>query len=96
MERDAESGDCRVAKRHSVISMVSSWMAARTMNGVQAGSSSEDSLPTKIAAIPLVLDDDPMSINSDACEDLEEEIVRRRVRAARTLFHQPRGDNDTV
>lgn len=76
--------------------MVSSWLVTRTMNGAQAGSSSEDSLPTKIAAIPLVLDDDSMSIDSEACEDLEEEIVRQRVHAARTLFHQPRGDDDTV
>lgn len=78
------------------MSLVSSRMAPRTMNGAQAGSSSEDSLPTRIAAIPLVLDDDSMSIDSEGCEDLEEEIVRQRVHAARTLFHQPRGDNDTV
>ncbi|KAF8859591.1 putative Demethylmenaquinone methyltransferase [Acephala macrosclerotiorum] len=36
--------------------------------------------------------------DNDAYEDIdiEEEIVRSRVNAARTLFHQPRGDNDTV
>lgn len=68
---------------------------ARDMNGA-TGSSSEDSLPTKISAVPLVLDDDPTSIDNEAYEDMEEEIVRQRVHAARTLFHQPRGDNDTV
>lgn len=78
------------------MSLVANRMAIRTMNGAQPGSSSEDSLPTKIAAIPLVLDDDSMSIDSVGREDLEEEIVRQRVHAARTLFHQSRGDNDTV
>ncbi|KUJ20195.1 putative Demethylmenaquinone methyltransferase [Mollisia scopiformis] len=37
-----------------------------------------------------------MSIDNEAYDDIEEEIVRQRVHAARTLFHQPRGDNDTV
>lgn len=71
----------------------------RSMNDAPAGSSSEDSLPTKIAAVPLVLDDDLMiDVDNEAYEniDIEEELVRSRVNAARTLFHQPRGDNDTV
>lgn len=72
-------------------------LASRIMNGIaQAGGSSDDSLPTKIAAIPLVLDDDSMSVDSRDCPELEEEFVRQRPNAARTLFHQPRGDNDTV
>lgn len=66
------------------------------MNGAPAGSSSEDSLPRKIPAVPLMLDDDPMGEDCRDDEDFEEEIVRQRVQAARTLFHQPRGDNDTV
>lgn len=72
---------------------------ARSMNGAPAGTSSEESLPTQIAAVPLILDDDPvLDVDTEAYEDIdiEEEIERSRVNAARTLFHQPRGDNDTV
>ncbi len=61
------------------------------------GSYSSDSVPLRIPAEPLVLDDTPM--DGDEPEDLEDpevEMVRRRVNIARTLFHQPRGDSDTV
>jgi hypothetical protein len=73
---------------------------ARRMNSAEPTSnSSEDSLPTRIAAVPLVLDDNLIVGDDDDdenLEDLEEEIVRSRITAARTLFHQPRGDDDTL
>lgn len=72
---------------------------ARSMNSAPAGSSSDDSLTTRITAVPLVLDDDPMvDVDGDAYEDIDikEEIARSRANGTRTLFHQPRGDNDTV
>jgi hypothetical protein len=62
--------------------------------------SSEDSLPTRIAAVPLVLDDNPLDVDDDEdpedLEDLEEVIIRHRITTARSLFHKPRGDDDTM
>lgn len=58
-----------------------------------------ESSPTLIPAEPLVLDDNAMDGSADEDEDMEdfeEELVRHRMRVARTLFHQPRGDNDTM
>lgn len=66
-------------------------------NAEPAGNSLEDSLPTRVAAIPLVLDDRLMvDEDDDDLEDIEEDIIRRRVTTARTLFHQVRGDDDTL
>ena len=56
----------------------------------------EDPLPHEQAPVPLVLDDDPMNENADL-EHVMEDIERVRSRtAARTLYHQPRTDADTV
>lgn len=72
-------------------------MARRMNNAEPAGNSLEDSLPTRVAAIPLVLDDRLMvDEDDDDLEDIEEDIIRRRVTTARTLFHQVRGDDDTL
>lgn len=65
--------------------------------GGGGSNSSDDSLPNKLAAVPLVLDDTPMEEENEILEDVEEDIERHRSRvAARTIFHQPRGDNDTM
>jgi len=60
------------------------------------GRNSDDSLPQDIAAVPpLTIDEDsPM----EAAEEEFEENYERPFRdnAARTLFHAPRGDYDTV
>jgi hypothetical protein len=51
----------------------------------------EDFLPSDLA-----VDDEPMDDN-ETLEDVEQDIERVRNRApARTLFRQPRSDNDTV
>jgi hypothetical protein len=73
-------------------------MARKMENRQQRNSSSEDSLPAKITAVPLVLDERTIDVDDDDDEldDLEEGIVRHRINAARTLFHQPREDNDTM
>jgi hypothetical protein len=64
--------------------------------GGGGGNSSDDSLPNKLA-VPLVLDDTPMEEENEILEDVEEDIERHRNRvASRTIFHQPRGDNDTM
>jgi hypothetical protein len=56
----------------------------------------EGLLPNNLAAVPLVPDDDPMGEN-EALYNFEEDVERMRNRApARTLFHQPHSDNDTV
>lgn len=71
-------------------------MARRMDEESQGGYSSSDSLPTRIPAEPLILDDSPMEDEeNEAIEDLEEEIVRQRVNAARALFHRPPCENDT-
>jgi hypothetical protein len=57
---------------------------------------SEDLLPNNLEAVPLVPDDDPMGEN-EALHNFEEDVEKMRNRAsARTIFHQPRSDNDTV
>lgn len=51
----------------------------------------DDSLPRN-----LTVDDEQMD-EDEALEDIEEDIERIRNRTTpRTLFRQPRGDNDTV
>ncbi len=66
------------------------------MNGVRQRNSSEDSLQRRIPS--LVVDDNPMEdVWSEGGEDVEDEIERyRKGGAARTVFHQPRGENDTM
>lgn len=56
----------------------------------------EDPLPHEQAPVPLELDDDTMDENDDL-NDFVEDIERVRSNtAARTLYHQPRTDADTV
>jgi hypothetical protein len=56
----------------------------------------EDLLSNNLAAVALVPDDDPM-VENEALHNSEEGVERMRNRAsARTLFHQPRSDKDTV
>jgi hypothetical protein len=56
----------------------------------------ENGLPHEQAPVPLELDDAPMDENDDL-DDIAEDIERVRSHtAARTLFHQPRTDADTV
>ncbi|KAH7321463.1 putative Demethylmenaquinone methyltransferase [Rhexocercosporidium sp. MPI-PUGE-AT-0058] len=61
---------------------------------------SNHSSPTREAEPPLVLDDNHIDIDvdddEDADEDLAEELIRFQARAARTLFHQPRSESDTL
>jgi hypothetical protein len=57
---------------------------------------SDNSLPD-IAGVPLVLDDRLMEDENEELGDVEGDLERYRSRvAARTVFHQPRGDNDTM
>lgn len=51
---------------------------------------SNNSSPTREKGLPLVLDD------MDGDEDLEEDLARFQARAARTLYHQPRSESDTL
>jgi hypothetical protein len=47
------------------------------------------------APVPLVLDDTPMDeTEAEALETMTENIVRHAT--TRTIFHQPRGDDDTL
>lgn len=58
------------------------------------GNSSEVPSPPP-APVPLVLDDTPMNeMEAEALETMTESIVRHA--ATRTIFHQPRGDDDTL
>ncbi|KAG4419764.1 hypothetical protein IFR04_007074 [Cadophora malorum] len=57
---------------------------------------SNHSSPTRETELPLVLDEDQIDDEMDDDEDLGEDLVRYRVQAARTLFHQPRSESDTL
>lgn len=55
------------------------------------------------SAVPLALDKGFVQTREDEYEDVsedsvdvEEEDVQTRVEKARTIFHQPNGDSDTV
>jgi hypothetical protein len=58
------------------------------------GNSSEAPSPPP-EPVPLVLDDTPMDeTEAEALETMTENIVRHAT--TRTIFHQPRGDDDTL
>ncbi|KAK0115984.1 hypothetical protein ONS95_013023 [Cadophora gregata] len=57
---------------------------------------SNHSSPTRETELPLVLDEDQIDDDMDDDEDLAADLVRYRVQAARTLFHQPRSESDTL
>jgi hypothetical protein len=59
------------------------------------GGNSEEAPSPSPAPVPLVLDDTPMDeTEAEALETITENIVRHA--ASRTIFHQPRGDDDTM
>lgn len=71
--------------------------SAEAMNGGgQGGSSWEDSVQRRIP--PLAVDDNLMEdVRSEGEEDVEDEIERYgKGGTARTVFHQRRGENDTM
>jgi hypothetical protein len=71
--------------------------------GHEIGGKLPDKQPAPPAAdIPLGVDaDEPMEVDSesDGHDDIEQDIARFRIEranAARTLYHYPRADNDTM
>ncbi len=57
----------------------------------------DNPLPGTASGIPLVLDDRLVVDEKEVLEDIEGDIEQYRSRvAARTIFHQPRADNDTM
>lgn len=71
-------------------------MARQQDGGHGHDNPSDESCPARIGAIPLVLDDNSADDMDEDDEDFEEQIIRHRMKAARTLFHQPRSDRDTL
>lgn len=72
-------------------------------SGHETGRTPSDKLPAPLAAIPsLEVDEsEPMEVDSEseASEDIGKDIERfrtERANAARTLYHQPRADDDTM
>jgi hypothetical protein len=65
------------------------------MEGCIGGGNSSGAPSTPPVPVPLVVDDTPMGdAEFEALEDINKNIVRHS--APRTIFHQPRGDDDTL
>lgn len=64
--------------------------------------SANEVLPGRITALPEMANelsmevDEVDDVDDDEEDDLDEVLVRHRLQAARTLFHEPREDNDTM
>jgi hypothetical protein len=65
------------------------------MEDRMGGGNSSEASSSPPVPVPLVLDDTPMDeMGVEALETMAEDIVRHT--ATRTIFHQPRGDDDTL